>query len=367
MPSTAKPTKATPDPRPKVPQALDRMAAYAWRIIVIAMVTLAGLWVLRQARVVFYPIVVAVFATRALSPIMGWLCRHRWRRGFAAAVCTVGFIAALVLLVTLVGQSVSDELDSIGPTLTEAVDEVEDWVVEDAPFDVSRETAERFRERISTELENLVESDEGVADRATFVAEILTGTFLALMLTFFMLRDGHRFADWVASMARRSRETRVRESLDAAWSTLAAYLRGSALLGLIEATAMGITLWIVGASLIVPVMILTLLGPFVPVVGAIVAGLIAVLVALVTAGTGAAITVAIVALVVQQFDNDLLAPIIFGRALKLHPVVILLSVVAGGALFGLVGTILSVPVVAVTTNAVRVYNATPEVRRSTAR
>ena len=59
---------------------------------------------------------------------------------------------------------------------------------------------------------------------------------------------------------------------------------------------------------------------------------------------------AIVALVVQQLDNDLLAPVIYGRALTLHPVTILLGVVAGGALFGLVGTILAVPVIAVVIN-----------------
>jgi putative heme transporter len=55
-----------------------------------------------------------------------------------------------------------------------------------------------------------------------------------------------------------------------------------------------------------------------------------------------------VALVVQQLDNDVLAPIIYGKALQLHPLAILLGIAAGGALFGLVGTVFAVPVVAVT-------------------
>ena len=79
------------------------------------------------------------------------------------------------------------------------------------------------------------------------------------------------------------------------------------------------------------------------------------MVALVTGGVGAALIVAIVAVVVQQLDNELLAPLIYGRALNLHPIAILLSVVAGGALFGIVGTVLAVPVVAVVVSASVAY------------
>ena len=94
-------------------------------------------------------------------------------------------------------------------------------------------------------------------------------------------------------------------------------------------------------------MIVTFLAAFVPILGAIVAGVIAVLVALVTGGPTTALIVAIVAIAVQQLDNDLLAPWIYGRAFSLHPMVILVSVVAGGALFGIAGTLLAVPSVAV--------------------
>jgi predicted PurR-regulated permease PerM len=63
-----------------------------------------------------------------------------------------------------------------------------------------------------------------------------------------------------------------------------------------------------------------------------------------------ALIVAGVALGVQQLDNDLLAPLIYGRALKLHPLVVLFSIVAGGALLGFAGTVLAVPVTAVIIN-----------------
>ena len=113
----------------------------------------------------------------------------------------------------------------------------------------------------------------------------------------------------------------------------------------------GVTSLLVGANLVVPVMVVTFLAAFVPIVGAVAAGVVAVLVALVTAGPVPALIVAAVAIVVQQLDNDLLAPVIYGRTLRLHPLVILLGIAAGGSLFGLVGTVFAVPVLAVVLNA----------------
>jgi predicted PurR-regulated permease PerM len=135
-----------------------------------------------------------------------------------------------------------------------------------------------------------------------------------------------------------------------AWRTLGGYLRGSATLGLIEGIVIGLTVWLVGGSLVVPLAVITFFAAFVPFVGAVVAGLLAVLVTLVTAGFGAAVVVAIVALAVQQFDNDLLAPWVFGKNLELHPLIVLVAITAGGTLFGIFGTFLAVPVSAVVIN-----------------
>ena len=113
------------------------------------------------------------------------------------------------------------------------------------------------------------------------------------------------------------------------------------------AIILGLTVWLVGAGLAVPVAVLTFVGAFFPIVGAVAAGIVAALVALVSGGPTDALIVGGVALVVQQFDNDLLAPLIYGRAIKLHPTVVLLSLAAGGTLAGIMGAFLAVPVAAV--------------------
>jgi predicted PurR-regulated permease PerM len=283
------------------------------------------------------------------------LRRNRWRAGLAAATALVTFFAACIAFTAVVVGSFADEADSIRPTLTQAVDDVEEWLVTDSPVRVSRDAIDRLRERSADEFDRLTRASDGtLTDHATLVAELLTGTLLAVILTFFMLRDGPRFTEWLTRLPRDDRVA-FRRSLDAAWATLGGYLRGAAILGVVESIVIGVTLLACGGSLVAPVMAITFVGAFIPLAGAVVAGLIAVLVALVTAGTGAAIIVAIVALVVQQLDNDVLAPLVYGRVLSLHPVIVLLSVVAGGALFGITGSVLAVPVVAVAISAAREY------------
>ncbi len=337
--------------RPGVHPVIDRAAAYSWRILVIAALGVAVLWLIGQTRVAVFPVIVALFLTRALHPVAVRLRRHGWRPGLAAVTTLLGFLAVLALAGVVIVPTIAGQFSDLGPTVNEAIDHVEDWLVDDSPFDVSREDVQRLRDQAGERLTQLVSSSGGaVISGATLLVEILTGLVLALLLTFFMLKDGDRFVAWVEGWTPDRHRTVVARSGARAWDTLGGYLRGAALLGVVEGTIIGLTLFFTGAGLAIPIALLTFAAAFVPILGAITAGVVAVLVALVTASFGAAITVAIVALLVQQFDNDLLAPVIYGRSLQLHPVVILLSLVAGGALFGIPGTFLAVPVTAVVIN-----------------
>jgi predicted PurR-regulated permease PerM len=187
--------------------------------------------------------------------------------------------------------------------------------------------------------------------------ETLTGLVLALVTTFFLLKDGHRFSRWLLSFLPDERQALARRLAARSWRTLGGYLRGSATLGVIEGFVIGLTVWIVGGALAIPVAVITFFAAFLPFAGAVLAGAVAVLVTLVTAGFTPALIVLIVAVLVQQFDNDLLAPIVFGKNLELHPLVVLASIVAGSTLFGAFGAVLAVPVSAVTINVIAEWRA----------
>lgn len=332
---------------------IAKLAAYCWRLLVIGAAVVATLWLLGKLRVVLFPIVLALFLTRVLvSPAM-WLRRRGWHPLLATWTVLVGFLAALALTGVLIVPALVDEFRSLGPTLEDAVDDVSRWLVEDSPFDLTEKDVDDARERIADRFRSSVRASDGaVVKGAVLVVEGLAGVLLAFVLTVFALKDGPRFQRWVISLTPGPRREEVRAMAAAAWDALGGYLRSAALLGLIEAVIIGLAVQLAGGDLVIPVMVVTFLAAFVPLVGAVVAGAIAVLVTLATGGIGGALAVLIVAVVVQQLDNDLLAPFIYGHGLQLHPAIILLAIATGSALFGFAGTFLAVPVTAVVISSV---------------
>lgn len=338
---------------PAVHSSVQRLAAYSWRLLAIAAAIIGVLWLARELAPVLIPATVALFLTRLLTPITDRL-RRRLRPGLAAGVAMLVLLGAISGISIVIVRPIAREAATLPETITEALDDIERWLVEDSPFDVSHEAIDRFRARTADRFRELLLTSEGrVVDGATLAAEIVAGLFLSILLTFFMLRDGPRFAGWLRSRLRPEQRDRAQRAAKRGWSTLGGYLRGAAMLGVIESIAIGLALLVSGASLIVPMMVLTFVAAFVPLVGAVLAGVMAVLVALVTGGVVSAAIVGVVAIAVQQLDNDILAPWVYGRSLALHPVVILVSVVGGGALFGIAGTLLAVPVVAVAISVVK--------------
>jgi predicted PurR-regulated permease PerM len=332
--------------------AVDRLAAYSWRLLVIAAALGGAFWLAGQIWVAFVPLVVTLFLTRILAGPAAWL-RKRLPKTLAAATALIGFLILLGGVLTGIGVAAASEFSDLGPTVSRAVDDLQRWLVDDSPFDIEQADIDRYRREAGDRIgASLRASGGAVAAGAAVAAEVTLALVLGLIVTFFALKDGDRFVGWVRDQLPEGRRELAGRLAAQSWRTLGGYLRGAALLGLVEGTAIAVTLTLVGAELAIPMALVTFLAAFVPVVGAIVAGVLAVLVALATAGGTAALVVAGVALVVQQLDNDVLAPVVYGRALELHPVVVLLAILAGGSAFGLPGSFLAVPVVAVAVNVV---------------
>jgi putative heme transporter len=337
----------------RVHPVIDRLGVTSWRLIGIGLVLAAAFWLLAKLWVIVLALAVAVLFARALNGPAEWLRRRGLPPALVAATVIVGFGLLMAGIVASLVPAVAAEFDDLGPTVDDAVDDIERWLVEDSPFDVSRQDVEDFRDQADDRVSDYLSSSSGTLINGTMVVfEVVTALVLALITSFFILKDGGRFGQWTVSLLPERHRPLVTRLGSRAWRTLGGYLRGSAMLGLIEGTIIGLTVFLVGGHLAVPVAVVTFFAAFIPFAGAIAAGLLAVLVTLVTAGVGAAIVVGIVALVVQQFDNDLLAPLVFGRSLELHPLIVLFSLAGGGALLGPIGAVFAVPVSAVIINVI---------------
>jgi putative heme transporter len=327
------------------------LASYSWRLLVIAAAAAVLLVLIGRLQVVLIALVITLFITRILSAPARFLRNHRWPPALAAIVVVVGFVVAIALVLTLFGIAAWRQARGLGPIVTKGLDDIESWLVNGSPFDLEQADLDSLRANVGSTLRERSRSYGGtIVSGAKTTVEIMLAGLLGIILTFFALKDGTQIRSWAINCVPSNHADRVARMGRRAWQTVGAYLRGAGTLGLVEGAISGVTLLLVGAELALPIAGITFLLAFVPFVGAIAAGVLAVLVALSTAGVSQAIIVAAVAIVVQQLDGDLLGPVIYGKALSLHPVAVLLSIVAGTALFGIAGSILAVPVVAVAVN-----------------
>jgi putative heme transporter len=339
----------SPDPPsggPPEPTRLWRIGRTAWAIVGIAAVLALLGYVASAVVIVVVPVILALFPATLLAPVSDWLCRRGVPSALSALLTLllglIAFFGVLAGAIALVVAQLPDLLDSAA----EGVGQIETFL-EDDPFDIGVET---FSDAAAFAQEQLGEAGDLAAQAGTaaFLAfEALAGFLLMFVVLFFYLKDGRRLRDAIVTTVPRHRRAVVREGLDRSWDTLSSYLRGQLLVAFVDAVFIGIGLVILGVPLALPLAILVLFGGLFPIVGAVVTGGLAVLVALADGGLTTGLIVLGIVLAVQQLESNVLEPLILGRTIDLHPIVVLASIAAGASVLGILGAFLAVPVVAI--------------------
>jgi putative heme transporter len=327
---------------PPVPASLERAASWSWRLLVCAAAVLSVLIVLRYLSVIVLPVMFALTIAPALTPVAGLLHKRLGRP--AAAVALLFGLAVVAGLIAIVAISVLAQYDELEEAVTQAVDDILERL-EEEPFNLSLEGSEDVRSSFADF------SDEAfgyaVAGVQAGIA-VVAGVVLAIAILYFVLRDGAALWAWTLRWFAPESRPAIDRAGRRAWAELAGFIRGTVIIAFVDATLIGIGLWILGVPVAFALAVLVFIGAFVPFVGAFFSGLVAVLVAFADGGWMIGLAVLALVLAVQFLEGNFLQPIIQSRTVDLHPAVILLAVAAGASLFGIVGAYLAVPVTAVT-------------------
>jgi predicted PurR-regulated permease PerM len=120
----------------------------------------------------------------------------------------------------------------------------------------------------------------------------------------------------------------------------------------VDAICIGVGIWLVGVPLAVSLAAVIFIGAFVPIIGAVVAGAVAVLVALVAKGFVAALIVLAILIGVMQLESHVLQPFLLGKAVRLHPLAVVLGIALGLEVAGIIGALVAVPILAVAKSSI---------------
>ncbi len=330
--------------RTPVPGGLSTAASFAWRLLLVLAAALVVGYVLLTLRLVVIPLVLGAAIAALLYKQVDWLDGRRLPRSLASLLVTLGWTFGLIGALVLVGFTVADEVDELREGVSGGLDQLRDYL---AGFGIDAIRLSELQDSATRALQDNQQSlTTGVLSGATLVAEALAGFFLFVVVLFFLLRDGRGLWAWTLDRLPQDKREPADAGGRAALSSLASYLRGTAIIATVDAVLIGIALAVLGVPLALPLAVLVFLGAFIPVVGSALAGGVAVLVALVAQGPVTAGLALIAVIVVQQVEGDVLAPIVFGRTLSLHPLVVVVALTGGAVVGGILGAAASVPLVA---------------------
>ena len=326
-----------------VPPALERAAGWSWRLLVCVLAVAAVFVLLWYLRIIVLPTIVALTLAPALMPVVRLVRQRVGAHRPAAALALIAGLVVVVGLVAIVAMSVVSQYDELADAVRRGASEITAWL-EGEPFNISRERVQNFDSSLGDVWDS---TSTYLAAGLSAGASLLTGLILAVAMLYFVLRDGAELWRRVLSRFSPDRAPAVDRAGRRAWKVLDGYIRGTALIAAIDATLIGIGIWLLGVPLALPLAVLVFLGGFIPFVGATISGLVAVLVAFADEGWEIALVTLAIVIGVQLVEGNFLQPIIQSRTVDLHPAVILLAVAAGGSLFGILGAYLAVPVTAV--------------------
>ncbi|MFJ2820057.1 AI-2E family transporter [Streptomyces toxytricini] len=341
-----------PHPAAVIPWGMRVAAEVSWRLLLLAGMLWVLMKVISEVRLVVLAFAAALLVTALLQPFVVRLRRLGLPRGLATSVTAVLGFVVIGLVGWFVVWQVMENLDDLSDRVRDGIDELKLWAL-DSPFHVTEkqinDIAKNLSETIGTNTEQITSAGlQGV----TVLVEVLTGILLAMFSTLFLLYDGGRIWTWALGLVPAAARPGVAGAGPRAWRTLTAYVRGTVLVALIDAIFIGLGLYVLNVPMAVPLAVFIFLFAFIPLVGAVVSGALAVVVALVTQGPVTALLVLAVVLAVQQIEGHVLQPFILGRAVRVHPLAVVLSVAAGGMVAGIGGAVVAVPLVAVTNTVV---------------
>ena len=332
-------------------RGIKRVGVVAWSLLGTMLLFAVMGWVLLRFWIIGPPIVIAVAMIYVLNPVVARLQSRGVARWLGSCLSYAALLALLTLLGFLIIPSIADqgrELADNFPTIyDDLVTDLENFAGDIGLNSVELPSYDELQESITNNQGDFF-SDQlsEITDITLSVLESLFLLILAPVIAFYVLLDLptlRRKAMQLIPPQHQAEATHVARQLGQA---IGGFLRGQVLVAFIVGVMTSFGFWLVGLPFWLLIGMIAGLLNIIPFVGPWVGGTLGVLVALATTDLQTALWTGLVALIVQQIDNHFVSPTVLRATVRLHPALIILGLIAGAALGGFWGVVLTVPIMA---------------------
>jgi predicted PurR-regulated permease PerM len=315
------------------------------RTLLLAAGGVALAWALASIGSALLMILVSVFSVAVLSPVATAIERRlRWSRALCSTVLVLGIVIAIAVVVLVLVRAISDAVSGFSDDLPQILDKVRHSDLGDS-INGGSGVLDTLREHATDITQGVATVSGGVADVGVSAFGAVTLFFSVIFLTLFGLIDEPRVRDWIGGLMYRDKRERYLDVTDRIIHATSRYMLGNLAISVVCGTVYGVTAEILGLPYPLALALIAGILDLIPTIGATIAGILIGIVAL-SVSVEALIAFAIVMVVYQQIENYVLQPTIIGKAAQVSGFTVLTSVLAFGALFGLIGAIIGVPIAA---------------------
>ncbi|MEE8458188.1 MAG: AI-2E family transporter, partial [Acidimicrobiia bacterium] len=326
---------------------------FSWSMLGLMLLIVAAFYVLVEGRVILAPLLLAVVILYVLNPLVSWLAGRGVPRVIGAIIGFLVFFSAVSLLAIVIFPDIRSQAEAFIATFPDLYDQsVADLegMLSSAGFDsVAIISYDQLLEYINdpqnrSTLLSILFDQLGTVTSSIF--EFMLVFLVGPVLAFYFLIDlplvQKRLVD-VFPENRRSEASHVGRQLNTA---IGGFLRGQLVVAVIVGVMLSFGYWVIGLEFWLLIGLVGGILNIVPFLGPWVGGFLGVLVAVTTADFSTAVWAVVVAVIVQQIDNNFVSPSVLKATVRLHPAVTLVSLILGGALAGLWGVVIAIPLVA---------------------
>jgi predicted PurR-regulated permease PerM len=311
-------------------------------ILLTALGVLFGLYLVYRLEGIIEGIGLAIFLAVALNPAVNTLHRHHLRRPAAILLVFLGLLVAVLVIATLALPSLVAQVQGIAHVLQQPGGLTNEVRKVATPFGLGG-----FVDTLRPQIEALPGQLSGAVGSFTTVTQgavnAVAAAITVVVLTFFFLNDGAGLVSGGLGLLPETHRPRVRRLLDESAHAVSGYVTGNLTISLIAGAGAFIGMTVLGVPYALALALLLAVLDLIPMVGATLGAIPPIFAAFAVSPIKALILIVYI-VIYQQIESQVLNPLVYGRSVHLPGLVVFVSVLVGGALMGILGALIAIPV-----------------------
>src|SRR5215207_8760791 len=324
------------------------------KVVLVAAAVLAALYFSYLIRTVIGLVLIAAFFAVAIAPAVNWLDKRKVPRWAAILLVYLGIAGGIFGIGLLIVPPLVTGVETLSSNLDTYAEDLRNNPTF-AKYDDEYHITEKLQEQAKELPSKLGDAAGTLRDVTVGVFSRFVQLFSILVITFFLLKDGRRLLEFLYRQVPETRARRFRKIAGDISDAISGYVFGNFVISVLAGLVTYVTLRILGVPFALPLAILFGFFDLVPLVGATLGGiLVGIVVALVDFPVGLIVWAAVLILY-QQVENNLIQPFVYGKAVQIHPLAVIVAILIGAALLGVLGALIAIPAAAAVQAVVRDY------------